>query len=118
VFLYLAVRNLQDARQRARDGEARAADLLREATAARKYADNILSSMAESLVVLDERGTIQTVNNATLVLLGHRARDLSAAPTPPSSPTTASSPATTASSTRPIERSYMHRDGHAPSRSC
>jgi nitrogen fixation/metabolism regulation signal transduction histidine kinase len=74
LFLYLAVRNLQDARQRARVGETQADELLREATAARRYADNVLSSMAESLVVLDARGIIQTVNKAaTLVLLGHDA---------------------------------------------
>ncbi len=70
-FLYIAVRNLQEARQRARQGAAKAAELLREATAAKDYADNILASMAESLVVLDPRGTIVTVNKATLDLLGH-----------------------------------------------
>ena len=72
-FLYLAVKNLQDARLRARQGAAKAADLLREATAAKTYADNILASMAESLVVIDPTGTIITVNKATLDLLGHAA---------------------------------------------
>ena len=71
-FLYLAVKNLQDARQRARHGATKAAELLHEATAAKNYADNILASMAESLVVIDPRGTIVTVNKATLDLLGYR----------------------------------------------
>ncbi|MBA3545129.1 MAG: PAS domain S-box protein [Nannocystis sp.] len=71
-FLYLAVKNLQDARQRARQGAVKAAELLHEATAAKNYADNILASMAESLVVIDPRGTIVTVNKATLDLLGYR----------------------------------------------
>ena len=70
-FLYLAVKNLQGARLRARLGAAKAADLLREATAAKTYADNILASMAESLIVLDPRGTIVTVNKASLDLLGY-----------------------------------------------
>jgi len=71
-FLYLAVKNLQDARQRARQGATKAAELLHEATSAKNYADNILASMAESLVVIDPRGTIVTVNKATLDLLGFR----------------------------------------------
>ena len=71
-FLYLAVKNLQNARQRARQGAVKAAELLHEATAAKNYADNILASMAESLVVIDPRGTIVTVNKATLDLLGYR----------------------------------------------
>ncbi len=70
-FLYLAVKNLQDARLRARQGATKAADLLREATTAKTYADNILASMAESLIVLDPRGTIVTVNKASLDLLGY-----------------------------------------------
>lgn len=39
-FLYLAVKNLQEARRRARDGAAKAAELLHEATAAKNYADS------------------------------------------------------------------------------
>ena len=71
MFLYLAMRSLQHARQRARDNDSRAAELLREATSARNYADNILTAMAESLIVIDAAGRIQTVNKATLELLGH-----------------------------------------------
>ncbi len=115
VFLFLAVRNLQDARARARDGESRAADLLREANAARKYTDNILSSMAESLVVLDERGTIQTVNDATLVLLGRRARDLVGQPYTTVLPDYGEHPGDHREQHEPVERSYMHSDGRAVS---
>jgi PAS domain S-box-containing protein len=111
VFLFLAVRNLQDARGRARDGETRAAELLREANAARKYTDNILSSMAESLVVLDERGTIQTVNDATLVLLGHRTRDLVGQPYTTVLPDFGEHPGDLRDQHDPVERSYLHSDG-------
>ncbi len=76
VFLYLVVHNLQGALERARTGEARAEQLLREAQGARSYADNILASMAESLTVLDARGRIQTVNRATLQLLAARPEQL------------------------------------------
>ncbi len=76
VFLYLVVHNLQGALERARTGETRAEQLLREAQSARSYADNILASMAESLAVLDARGRIQTVNRATLQLLGARPEQL------------------------------------------
>src|SRR2546430_2488496 len=36
----------------------------------RDYVDNILHSMAEALIVTDERGCIQTLNQATLKLTG------------------------------------------------
>ena len=75
-LLYLVVHNLQGALERARTGEARAEQVLREAQGARAYADNILASMAESLAVLDARGRIQTVNRATLQLLGARPEQL------------------------------------------
>jgi PAS domain S-box-containing protein len=69
VFLSMAVRGLGEALARARVGEERSAELLREAQDARRYADNILASMAESLIILDARGQVQTVNRATLQLL-------------------------------------------------
>ncbi|HEY8377910.1 MAG TPA: hypothetical protein VIK91_15545, partial [Nannocystis sp.] len=50
VFLSMTVKGLQSALARARHGEERAAELLREAHAARNYTDNILASMAESLI--------------------------------------------------------------------
>ncbi|MFY0530674.1 ATP-binding protein [Nannocystis pusilla] len=70
VFLSMAVKGLRNALDRARTGELRSASLLLEAQGARRYADNILASMAESLIVLDAGGTVQTVNRATLQLLG------------------------------------------------
>ena len=69
-FLSIAVKGLQSALERARTGEVRAEQILREAQGARAYADNILASMAESLIVLGEDGRIRTVNRATLQLLG------------------------------------------------
>ncbi len=113
-FLYLAVKNLQDARQRARRGAGKAAELLREATAAKNYADNILASMAESLVVLDPRGTIITVNKATLDLLGYDASKLLGKPFKLVLPdfgsmTTDSAPTT--GTHEPVERSYLNAAG-------
>ena len=113
-FLYLAVKNLQDARQRARRGAAKAVDLLREATAAKNYADNILASMAESLVVLDPRGKIVTVNKATLDLLGYDEPGLIGQPFKRVLPdfgamTTDSAPTT--GTHEPVERSYRNAAG-------
>ena len=113
-FLYLAVRNLQDARQRARRGAAKAAELLREATSAKNYADNILASMAESLVVLDPRGTIVTVNKATLDLLGYAAAQLLGQPFKrvlPDFGTMASDSTPTTGNHEPVERSYRNAAG-------
>jgi PAS domain S-box-containing protein len=76
VFLSLAVHSLQNALERAREGELKAEQTLGEAERARRYADNILASMAESLVVVDAEGRIQTVNRATLTLLDTTPEDL------------------------------------------
>jgi len=113
-FLYLAVKNLQDARQRARLGATKAAELLHEATAAKNYADNILASMAESLVVIDPRGTIVTVNKATLDLLGYRPETLLGRPFTVVLPdfgalATDNSPPVGAH--EPVERSYSNAEG-------
>jgi len=113
-FLYLAVKNLQDARQRARRGAGKAAELLREATAAKNYADNILASMAESLVVLDPRGTIVTVNKATLDLLGYDAARLLGQPFKlvlPDFGSYVSDAAPTTGTHEPVERSYRNAAG-------
>jgi PAS domain S-box-containing protein len=115
-FLYLGVKNLQDARRRARQGAGKAAELLVEATAAKKYADNILASMAESLVVLDPSGIIVTVNKATLDLLGHEARALLGQPFSVVLPDFGAQPtdnAPTVGSHEPVERSYQHASGRA-----
>ncbi|HEY0138742.1 MAG TPA: histidine kinase dimerization/phospho-acceptor domain-containing protein, partial [Nannocystis sp.] len=113
-FLYLAVKNLQEARQRARRGAAKAAELLREATSAKNYADNILASMAESLVVLDPRGTIVTVNKATLDLLGYDAGQLLGQPFKrvlPDFGAFASDSTPTSGTHEPVERSYRNAAG-------
>jgi PAS domain S-box-containing protein len=118
MFLYLAMRSLQHARQRARDNDSRAAELLREATSARNYADNILTAMAESLIVIDAAGAIETVNKATLELLGHERDALVGRPFKTLLPDLGDHPGDRPSG-RPneqheaIERSYLHRDGHA-----
>jgi PAS domain S-box-containing protein len=113
-FLYLAVKNLQNARERARQGATKAAELLHEATAAKNYADNILASMAESLVVIDPRGTIVTVNKATLDLLGYRPESLLGRPFTVVLPdfgalATDNSPPVGAH--EPVERSYNNAEG-------
>ena len=113
VFLYLAVHNLQDARRRAREGELRAALLLREATAARRYADNVLASMAESLVVVDARGVIKTVNKAASALLGHDAEALVGRSYKTILPDYGAQPGDHVPQHEAVERTYHHRDGQA-----
>ncbi|MBL9101492.1 MAG: PAS domain S-box protein [Myxococcales bacterium] len=113
-FLYLGVKNLQDARRRARHGATKAAELLVEATAAKKYVDNILASMAESLVVLDPGGVILTVNKATLDLLGHDAATLLGQHfrvVMPDFGTHTTDTAPAVGTHEPVERAYIHRDG-------
>ena len=111
LFLYLAVRNLQDARRRAQAGETQGDTLLQEATAARRYADNVLASMAESLVVLDARGIIQTVNKAATALLGQDAEALIGRPFTAVLPDYGSQISDHRPQHDPIERAYQHRDG-------
>ncbi len=49
---------------------------LHETTISRDYVDNIVKSMAETLIVLGLDGAIKTVNRAALQLLGYREEDL------------------------------------------
>jgi PAS domain S-box-containing protein len=111
MFLYLAVNSLQDTRRRARDGEARADTLLREATAARQYADNVLASMAESLVVVDAQGTIRTANKAAVELLGHDREALVGQPYAAILPDYGAQFGDHGLQHAAIECSYRHRDG-------
>ena len=113
MFLSLAVRNLHFARRRARDSEGRAAELLREVTSARRYADNVLAAMADSLVVLDLDDNIQTVNKATLELLGYEPGELIGRPFRELLVDFGSHPGDSGAKHDAIERSYRHRDGHA-----
>lgn len=45
---------------------------LKETTVSRDYVDNIIKSMTDTLIVIDNDGKIKTVNQATLNLLGYR----------------------------------------------
>ncbi len=112
VFLFLAVGNLQEARRRARDGEARAAVLLREATGTRHYADNVLASMAESLVVVNAQGLIQTLNKAAVELLGHDPAALVGRPYTTILPDYGAQISDHTPQHASVERIYRHRDGH------
>ena len=112
MFLVLAVRNLQDARKRAREGEARAAELLREVTSAHHYADNVLGAMAESLIVIDAAGTIQTVNKATLELLGYERSELVGRSFNRLLPDYGAQAGDRDGQHDAVERGYLHRDGH------
>ena len=112
MFLSLAVRNLQLARRHASDSEGRAAELLREVTSARRYADNVLAAMADSLVVLDDAGVIQTVNKATLELLGYEREQLVGRPFRDLLLDFGTHPGDSGAQHDAIERSYVHRDGH------
>lgn len=49
---------------------------LHDTTVSKNYVDNIIQSMMDSLIVLDSQGTIQTVNRATLTLLGYEESEL------------------------------------------
>ena len=113
IFLYLAVNSLQDTRQRAHEGEARADALLREATAAQLYADNVLASMAESLVVVDAQGVIRTANKAAVELLGHDREALLGRPYTTVLPDYGAQLGDHGPQHASVERSYRHRDGAA-----
>lgn len=49
---------------------------LQETTVSKDYVDNIVKSMAETLIVLSLDGVIKTVNRAALQLLGYREEEL------------------------------------------
>lgn len=49
-------------------------------TVSKQYVDNIIESMAESVVVIDSGGLIRTLNQATLDLLGYTRAELEGAP--------------------------------------
>ncbi len=51
-------------------------DQLAVTTVSRDYVDNVIRSMAESLVVVDNQGTIKTANQATFSLLGYSEKEL------------------------------------------
>lgn len=49
---------------------------LQKTTVSKAYADNIIESMIDTLVVVDQNGKIKTVNKSTLDLLGYEEKDL------------------------------------------
>lgn len=49
---------------------------LEQTTVSKNYVDNIIKSMADSLIVVNPNGTIQTVNQETLELLGYQEEEL------------------------------------------
>jgi PAS domain S-box-containing protein len=51
-------------------------DALAATTVSRDYVDNIIRSMGESLLVVDNNGAIRTANQAALSLLGYSEQDL------------------------------------------
>jgi PAS domain S-box-containing protein len=53
---------------------------LRATTVSRDHVDNIIRSMDESLVVVDDTGSIRMVNEAALALLGYREEELTGQP--------------------------------------
>ena len=112
MLLYLAVNSLHATRRRAREGEARADALLREATDARLYADNVLASMAESLVVVDAQGVVRTVNKAAVELLGHDSGALIGRPYTTILPDYGAQISDHSPQHASVERSYRHRGGH------
>ena len=112
LLLYLAVGSLQEARRREGEAAARAAFLLREADATRHYADNILASMAESLIVVDAHGLIRSVNKAAVQLLGQDAGALIGRPYTLVLPDYGAQRGDHGPEHAAVERVYRHSDGH------
>ena len=79
LFLYIPTRSLEDAYRRTRRNE----DALRQTladlqatTVSKDYVNNIIQSMSNLLIVMDPDGTIRSVNQATLDLLGYTEEEL------------------------------------------
>lgn len=85
VVTQIAIRNygvraeITDAKD-AIDGVAVGLNMLREelqsTTVSRAYLDNIFASLPDALFVTTEHGTIRSVNNAAVDMLGHARRDM------------------------------------------
>ena len=58
----------------------RMSDQLAASTVSRTYVDNIIRSMAESLLVVTEGGIVRTANQAACTLLGYAAEELTGMP--------------------------------------
>ncbi|MEZ4454786.1 MAG: ATP-binding protein [Nannocystaceae bacterium] len=72
----LLIGSLRDALSQARDNERRATVSAEEAERARRTTDDVIDSMIESVIVLDERARIRSVNGAAQQLLGYTALEL------------------------------------------
>lgn len=79
-FLYLIVMSLQRATTRARDKEVEARVSLQQTEQAKRYVDNIIASLAETLIILDAEGHITQINPATRTLLGYSEDELRGEP--------------------------------------
>lgn len=58
------------------NGFNRMTEQLLQTTVSKNYVDNIIRSMIDSLIVVNPHGTIETVNRATLQLLGYEEHEL------------------------------------------
>lgn len=72
----LIILSLTQALRRTREQEHRAATMAEEAEHARKMTADVIASMAESVIILDEKGVIISTNAATTVLLGFSQEEL------------------------------------------
>ena len=76
VYIHVNLRSVLGALGRARANEQRAAELTAVAERARDYADQIIQSMAEAVIVLDEREQVRAANGAAAALLGFAPAEL------------------------------------------
>ena len=72
----MMVGSLRGALDHARENERRATRSAEAAEAARRFTDDVIASMAECVIVLDERAQIRSVNAAAEHLLGYRGGEL------------------------------------------
>jgi len=79
-FLFLIVISLQKATEKAKVKEAESRANLEQTRHAKRYVDNILASLAETLIVLDADGNITSINPAARDLLGYQPEELQGKP--------------------------------------
>ena len=79
LFLYIPNRSLEDAYRRTRRNEEALRQTLADlqaTTVSKDYVNNIIQSMSNLLIVMDPDGTIRSVNQAALDLLGYTEEEL------------------------------------------
>ncbi|MDX1586548.1 MAG: histidine kinase dimerization/phosphoacceptor domain -containing protein, partial [Balneolaceae bacterium] len=91
----------------------RMAENLSKTTVSRNFMDDIIESMADSLVVTDESGNIQRVNSSTLEMLGYREGELEGEPLSDlfSDPELVSRYMASADEVENSEAKYIRKDG-------